>query len=171
MDGPSKSWLKTGTTDWAIGSDRSESRHMASRIYLDTSAYLAALLDEPGAETIAASLRDAAYLSSVLLAVEVRRTLVRLSREGKLEVDLYLACLRRLEEDLECFTLREVTLDLCDLGAMPSVVLPRSMDLVHLRTALWFHRLEPIESFVSLDTNQIRAARELGLPLGPLGAR
>jgi prevent-host-death family protein len=41
----------------------------------------------------------------------------------------------------------------------------RSLGLAHLRTALWFHAREPLSRFVSLDTAQTQAARELGLPL------
>jgi hypothetical protein len=48
---------------------------------------------------------------------------------------------------------------------MPLVSTPRSLDLVHLRTALWFHRERPLSRFVSLDTAQNQAARELGLPV------
>jgi hypothetical protein len=32
-------------------------------------------------------------------------------------------------------------------------------------------RVQPIEAFVSLDVNQLRAARELGLPLGNRNVR
>jgi hypothetical protein len=47
---------------------------------------------------------------------------------------------------------------------MPVVTTPRSLDLAHLRTALWFHRREPLTRFVTLDETQADAARELGLP-------
>jgi len=47
---------------------------------------------------------------------------------------------------------------------MPIVSTPRSLDLVHLRTALWFHQRQALTRFVSLDTPQTQAARELGLP-------
>lgn len=140
---------------------------MSGRVYLDTSAYVAALLDEADVATLSSAMSRSAYLSSVLLIVETRRTLVRLSREGRIDLDAYLECTRRVEQDMEGFTLREVTLDLCDLAAMPSVATPRSMDLVHLRTAQWFHAQEPIEAFISLDLHQLRAAREIGLPVLP----
>ena len=48
---------------------------------------------------------------------------------------------------------------------MPIVSTPRSLDLAHLRTALWFHEREPLARFVSLDATQIQAARELRLPV------
>jgi hypothetical protein len=48
---------------------------------------------------------------------------------------------------------------------MPAVATPRSLDLAHLRTALWFHALERIDRFVTMDAGQESAARELGLPV------
>lgn len=40
-----------------------------------------------------------------------------------------------------------------------------SLDLAHLRTALWFHAEGAIDRFVTLDESQAGAARELGLPV------
>jgi hypothetical protein len=61
--------------------------------------------------------------------------------------------------------LRDLTLDLCATNPLPAVATPRSLDLAHLRTALWFHRDTPIVRFVTTDTSQEAAARELGLPV------
>lgn len=137
------------------------------RIYLDTSAYVASMLDEAGAEWVREGTRDGLYVSSVLLVVETRRTLVRLSRERRIDAETYHACTSQLEQDLELFTLRDVTLELCDVAALPPVAVPRALDLVHLRTALWFHQQERLDEFVSLDVQQLRAARELGLSTRP----
>ncbi len=38
-------------------------------------------------------------------------------------------------------------------------------DLVHLRTALWFHAVEPINRFLTRDESQRQAAKALGLPI------
>jgi hypothetical protein len=48
---------------------------------------------------------------------------------------------------------------------MPPVTTPRSLDLAHLRTAAWFHAQEPLTRFVTMDTGQASAARDLGLPV------
>jgi len=133
--------------------------------YLDTSAYLALLLGEPGGESIQRETSGTRILSSVLLVLEARRTLVRLAREGSLPAAGLNAILARIEADLDAFTLRELTLDLCGIKPVPLVVTPRSLDLAHLRTALWFHEREPITRFLSLDRSQNAAARELGLPV------
>jgi hypothetical protein len=47
---------------------------------------------------------------------------------------------------------------------MPVVSTPRSLDLVHLKTALWFHREGPLDRFLTQDQTQAAAAREMGLP-------
>ena len=90
---------------------------------------------------------------------------VRLAREGALDAVRYDACMTRLSADSEQFVLRDLTLDLCAASVVPAVVTPRSLDLAHLRTALWFHAEAPLERFVTLDTAQRQAARELGLPI------
>jgi hypothetical protein len=139
------------------------------RLYLDTSAYLCVLLGEDGATAIVNESRGAALLSSVLLVLETRRNLVRLAREGTLKPPEYKACLNRLEQDRKRFVLRDLTLDLCDSNVLPAVSTPRSLDLAHLRTALWFHSEEPINRFVTMDESQAEAAKELGLRTGGAG--
>jgi len=137
---------------------------MAKRFYLDTSAYLCLLLGEAGYKPLQHELAGAELLSSVLLVLESRRNLVRLSREGLLTPAEYQDCASALERDMQQFLLRDLTLDLCGSRIMPLVSIPRSLDLAHLRTALWFHEREKLTRFVSLDEEQKLSARELGLP-------
>ena len=135
------------------------------RLYLDTSAYLCVLLGESGTRKLEKELRGARLLSSVMLVLEANRSLIRLSREAILTPGELSECLDRVNADQELFLLRELSLDLCRGIPMPVVSTPRSLDLIHLRTALWFHEREPIQRFVSLDRSQEQAARELGLPV------
>jgi porphobilinogen deaminase len=135
------------------------------RLYLDTSAYLCILLSEAGAERLSSETAGAHLLSSVLLVLEVKRNLTRLAREGTLKADQYKACIERLETDIDLFVLRDLTLDICTSNLLPAVATPRSLDLAHLRTALWFHTLEGIDRFVTTDAAQKEAAKELGLPV------
>jgi len=135
------------------------------RYYVDTSAYLCVLLGETGWERIAREVDGGQLLSSVLLALEAERTLVQLSRAGRLSPEDVQNAVERLGRDLSQFVLRDLTLDLCRSRVMPIISTPRSLDLAHLRTALWFHEREPLRRFVSLDAAQTQAARELGLPL------
>jgi hypothetical protein len=131
---------------------------------LDTSAYLCLLLAQDGWRQLAEETVGARLLSSVLLVMETKRNLVRLVRQGHLNVEQYNAAIGRLEEDTSLFLLRDLTLDLCRSNAMPVVATPRTLDLVHLRTAHWFHTAAPIDRFITMDSAQQQAARELGLP-------
>ena len=143
----------------------SETVRERRRLYIDTSAYLCILLSEDGAARLSAETAGAELLSSVLLVLETRRNLVRLAREGALTPSQYKTCMERVEEDQELFVLRDLTLDLCASNLLPALATPRSLDLAHLRTALWFEREARIARFVTLDGPQEQAARELGLPV------
>ena len=135
------------------------------RLYLDTSAYLCILLAEEGWEGLSKETDGAELLSSVILVLEARRNLIRLAREGALKPEQYKTCIRRVEQDTSLFVLRDLTLDLCQSNPVPAVTTPRSLDLAHLRSALWFHASERIDRFVTLDGSQEEAAKELGLPV------
>jgi hypothetical protein len=138
---------------------------MAKRLYLDTSAYLGILLGEAGHEKLIRETTGAELLSSVVLVLEAGRTIVRLSREGILTPADFQNCLSSLSNDMDQFLLRDLTYDLCGSMTMPVVSTPRSLDLAHLRTALWFHQQKKLNRFVTLDESQRMAARELGLPV------
>lgn len=133
-------------------------------MYVDTSAYLCVLLAEDGWERLSDETAGAELLSSVLLVLEARRNLIRLAREGTLKPEHYKACMNRVEVDMRLFVLRDLTLELCESNTLPALATPRSLDLAHLRTAVWFHAAERIERFVTLDGSQQQAAKELGLP-------
>ena len=135
------------------------------RLYIDTSAYLCMLLAEDGAERLSAETAGVELLSSVLLVLETKRNLVRLARDGALAPAQYKACLDRVEQDRQLFVLRDLTLDLCDSNSLPAITTPRSLDLAHLRTAMWFHTDARITRFVTMDSAQEQAAKELGLPV------
>ena len=134
------------------------------RLYLDTSAYLCLLLGEDGADQLAKDTAGAELVSSVLLLLEARRNLVRLARSGLLSAAHYQLCVDRLDDDQRHLVLRDLTLDLCASAVVPAIATPRSLDLAHLRTALWFHAESPLTRFVTLDQVQAEAAVELGLP-------
>ena len=142
----------------------SRAEQRPGRVYLDTSAYLCLLLGQDGWERVSKLTEGAQVSSSVLLVLESRRNLIRLARQGALTSEQYQACMERVETDTELFVLRDLTLDLCTSNSLPAVATPRSLDLVHLRTALWFHASEPIDRFVTMDASQESAAQELGLP-------
>ena len=142
-----------------------ETKRHHGRLYLDTSAYLCLLLAQEGWQQLSRETVGCRLLSSVLLVMETKRNLVRLVRQGHLNPEQYDAAIERLDQDMRLFLLRDFTLDLCQSNAMPVVATPRTLDLAHLRTALWFHAAAAIDRFVTMDTAQQQAARELGLPV------
>ena len=89
---------------------------------------------------------------------------MRLAREGRLQPQQYKDSIEHLEQDMNLFLLRDLTFDLCQSNTLPAVATPRSLDLAHLRTALWFHAAQKIDRFVTMDASQEQAAKELGLP-------
>ena len=147
-----------------MSADRAEASG-TRRLYVDTSAYLCILLAEDGSHRLSKETEGAELLSSVLLILEARRNLIRLARDGALKAEQYRTCIERVEQDTHLFVLRDVTLDLCQSSLLPAVATPRSLDLAHLRSALWFHAAEKIDRFVTMDGSQEQAARELGLPV------
>jgi hypothetical protein len=126
---------------------------------------LCILLGEDGSERLSRETEAAELLSSVLLVLEAKRNLIRLAREGTLAGKQYKTAIDRLYQDVVRFSLRDVTLELCQSIMMPAVATPRTLDLAHLRTALWFHAAQKIDRFVTMDAAQEQAARELGLPV------
>ncbi len=135
------------------------------RVYVDTSAYLCVLLAQNGSDRLIKETSGAELCSSAILVLEARRNLVRLAREGRLPPAQYKTCIERVEHDGAVLVLRDLTLDLCQSTAFPAVTTPRSLDLVHLWTALWFHATVTLDRFVTMDASQEQAARELGLPV------
>ena len=144
--------------------EKREGASRPGRLYIDTSAYLCMLLREQGSDTLIQETTGAELLSSVLLILEAKRNLVRLTREGVLNPAQYKECLARVEADADFFLLSDLTLDICRSNTIPAVSTPRSLDLVHLRTALSFNSVERIDRFVTNDESQREAAKELGLP-------
>lgn len=138
---------------------------MASRVYIDSSAYLAILLNEPRSGDLLEETKRKVLCSSVMLLIESERNIVRLSRQGVLADTEYDRACERLIRDKELFLLRDVTPDLCLSGLFPAVRTPRSIDLIHLRTARWFAEHGGLAKFITTDAVQLKAAEEIGLPV------
>jgi hypothetical protein len=134
-------------------------------IYVDTSAYLSLLLGEKMGPKIEKVISNCGLCSSSFLVLEVERNLVRLSRERLISEKLFLKLLLRFKADREAFIFKDLQLDLCSNGSFPAVKTPRSSDLVHLRTAIWFRDHEKLDGFLTLDSHQLDSAKEFRLPV------
>ena len=134
-----------------------------NNLYLDTSAYINILTKHPDYTALFKLCQNARLFSSSLLYTEAFRTLVRMAREKLIEPGEFKIMHERLNEDVHTFKMLMPNEEICYSQTMPSVSTPRSMDLMHLRTALWVKTLIGNLQFVSCDQRQLQAAAELGL--------
>ncbi len=135
------------------------------KAFLDTSAYLSLLLGDEWSKELKKEIKNWELLASSLLFLEAERNIVRLIRESVISEEVFDEALQRLKKDSEFFIVRDFSIDLCMTGSYPAGSTPRSLDLAHIRTAQWFRLNGGLDQFVSFDKTQVRAARELGLPI------
>lgn len=124
-------------------------------IYLDTSAFLKTVFDEPQSPAIHRYLDavDAArFVSSTLLAIEARRGTLRANPRRLPRVDLALLRVAQIEMDGPVVE---------SASRLPDPML-RSLDAIHLATALMIR--DDLEVLVSYDQRMLAAAAAHGLP-------
>ncbi len=123
-------------------------------IYLDTSAFLKTLFEEPESDALCGYLGEAPaseLVSSALLSVETRRSLIRLRSTILPRADLALARVSQI--DVSPAVLESA-------GRLPDPML-RSLDAIHLATALLIR--DAVEALVTYDARLADAARAHGL--------
>ena len=122
-------------------------------LYLDASAFLKLLVEEPESEALEAYVRGSDLFTSVVTPIEVERTLRRRSLAGDLTLaDLFDGVdFRALDEALAG---RASALEPRTLGAMDAIHLASAIDL---RTEL--------DGFVTYDVRLAEAARAHRLPV------
>ncbi len=130
----------------------------AGLVYLDTSALVKLVRQEPESPALARFTVEAELLSSELALVELPRAI---RRAAWLDPVLSLAALlKQANEVLESIALWPLTAQLLQAaGAVPEPRL-RSLDAVHIASAL---DEAPLAGFISYDIRQAAAARLCGL--------
>lgn len=129
-------------------------------VYLETSALLRVVLQEPQGHEVEDRLRVSDYvLASRLLQVEARRALIRVQLDHP-EVEKVMPDLQReLDVLWPKVSFFEITRDICDLAGR---IAPRSrlrtLDAIHLAT---FRRVRRIHGDVEMLTYDDRLLREL----------
>lgn len=126
--------------------------------YVDASALVKLVREEPESSALRAYLEGADLLSSELVLAEVPRAVHRAAaHDPELPVDLLL---ERVGELLDAVALRP--LDRALLAGAGAIAEPslRALDAIHVASAVG---LEPIEAFVTYDERQAAAARLAGL--------
>ncbi len=123
-------------------------------VYLDASAIVRIVADEPGRAATVAFLREHdTRVTSVLSAVEVPRAVARKRVDAALAASVFL-------EDLVIVALDRTIVSRAAGLAPPAL---RTLDAIHLATALELGR--ELEAFVTYDDRLGDAARTMGLPV------
>ena len=123
-------------------------------VYLDASAIVRIVADEPGRAATVAFLREHdTRVTSVLSTVEVPRAVARKRVDAALAASVFL-------EDLVIVAL-DRTIVSSAAGLAPPAL--RTLDAIHLATALELGR--ELEAFVTYDERLGDAARTMGLPV------
>jgi len=138
-------------------------------LYAESSAVLAWLLGEPSANAVRDALRRAELVAaSDLTLVECDRVLIRAVTTG--EIDEAAAADRRalLNSAAGHWQLWRVSLEITERARRPFPTEPiRTLDAIHLASALAAKSVIPGVQVLSLDERIRRAAKNLGFSLQP----
>jgi len=122
-------------------------------IYVDTSAFLKLIIDEPESAVVGTYFADETeVVSSSLLVVEARRGTLRKAPRRLPRLDVLL-------ERVEKIAISDAVLE--SAGRLPDPML-RSLDAIHLATALLIR--EDVDVFLTYDDRLATAARAHGIP-------
>ncbi|MGH3569907.1 MAG: type II toxin-antitoxin system VapC family toxin [Pseudonocardia sp.] len=121
-------------------------------IYLDTSAFLKTLWDEVESAALSRAIDNQATISSALLAVEARRSTLRVAAE----------MLPRTELLLGEVTQVELTSPILESASRLSHRYLRTLDAIHLATALLIQN--DLDVLITYDMRLLDAANAHGIP-------
>lgn len=126
---------------------------MAAILYLDASALLKLVIEEPESWALADSLRQSELVSSDLSRVEVRRAILRAGLGPRA-----LALAARAFEPMQLVRIDDAILDRAGEVGPPGL---RALDAIHLATALTVGR--ELDALVTYDRRLAAAAEQAGL--------
>jgi predicted nucleic acid-binding protein len=134
-------------------------------VYLETSAVLRWLFGEPEAPKIVNSVREAAEpVCSALTLLEAQRALTRAERERPSRARNIRLLRRQLAEASADWDMMEITPDIRLRAGEPFPVEPvRTLDAIHLATALRFAGAFPGLPVLTFDQRILANLEELGL--------
>jgi predicted nucleic acid-binding protein len=138
-------------------------------VYAESSAVLAWLLGEQASRRVREVLRSAELvMASDLVLIECDRVLIRAVTLG--EIDEATASDRRahLNAAATHWHLWRLSLDIVDRARLPFPAEPvRTLDAIHLASALAMRSVVPAVELLSLDDRIRRAGKQLGFRLQP----
>jgi predicted nucleic acid-binding protein len=137
--------------------------------YAESSAVLAWVLGEPRGETVRGLLTGCErVLSSTLTHVECARALTRGVATGRLDRTDALAAQKLVDGAAATWILREMSGPVLSRARSPFPAEPiRTLDAIHLATALVFRDALPSLTMITLDERVRSNATALGLQVAP----
>ena len=134
-------------------------------LYLETSALLAWLFNEALAEQAIGRINQADLIvSSELLRLETCRALSRAKRENLLSGDQYDSLLESFMENLSGWFRMSLDTAVIERASEPFPAEPvRSLDAIHLASALEYKKLYPDLTMLTFDKRISENLQELGL--------
>jgi len=133
-------------------------------LYLDASAVVKLVLDEPESDDLRAYLCEADLVSCELLLTEVPRSVWRaVVRDPRLPIEVLVARAAQVIDNIALAPLDRGLLRAAGSLAEPSL---SALDAIHVTAAIG---LLPLEAFVTYDERQAAAARLAGLPTATPG--
>ena len=129
-------------------------------LYLDASAIVKLVADEPESGDLVDAVTDARLVSSELAIAEVPRAMRRIERGDV--VDL----IARTDAVLATLDLVPVGSDVLTLAGALAMANLRTLDAIHVASSLL---LDDLGLFISYDARQLRAAAEAGLAIASPG--
>ncbi len=136
-------------------------------VYAETSAVLRWLLDGPRGEEVRATLAGArAVFASRLTLLEARRALVRAAAVGEMSEAQARVLTTMLARAARRWHIVELTAGICERAEQRFPVEPvRSLDALHLATALYLYGELGELAVLSTDERVLKNAPLLGLPI------
>lgn len=134
-------------------------------IYLETSALAAALFGEPSEEKILSLLESADQIAtSALTLIESKRALIRRQSQGFISNRDRLKVMGLLAKISADWDILEITSEIQNRAGEPFPVEPvRSLDAIHLASALELFKIAPDLEFLSLDQRVMENLEALGI--------
>ena len=138
-------------------------------LYAESSGVLAWLLGDAGGESVRKALAGAEIvLTSHLTLIECSRILIRAGATGRLTEAQVATCEARLRRVEAHWTLLEIDAEIIERARRPFPLEPiRTLDAIHLATALVARSAVPGIALLSLDDRVRRGGRQLGFELLP----
>ena len=136
-------------------------------LYLESSAVLTWLLGETNARQVRTRVDAATIIvTSVLTLLETDRTLIRAEQQGIIKAAQRQKLKGLLRRAQAAWILMEITAEVRQLAAQPFPVEPvRTLDAIHLSTAMLFSRAYPDLTVLSFDHRITSNLEPLGLDL------